>query len=68
MISRGALDDKSGIVCSLLAAMAIRDLGIPFSSGLLMVTENNEESGMGGIKRFVREQPRPSASIIADAG
>lgn len=68
MISRGALDDKSGIVCSLLAAMAIRDLGIPFSSGLLMVTENNEESGMGGIKRFVREQPMPSASIIADAG
>ena len=67
MVGRGTGDDKAGIIISLLAAKAIRELDLPFSSRLVMFTGNNEESGMGDIKAFTKEQPMPEVSIIADA-
>ncbi len=67
MIGRGTGDNKAGIVISLAAAMAIRDLGIPFSSRLVLFTGSNEESGMGDLKRFLEKEGQPDYSLVPDA-
>ncbi len=68
VIGRGASDNKSGVILSLLTAMAIRDLGLPFKSRLLLYTGSNEEAGMDDIRAFAAEQPMPDASLVPDSG
>lgn len=68
MFGRGSSDNKASIVCSLLAAMALRELYPDMRSRLLMFTGSNEESGMMDIKRYVKEQPLPDVSLVPDSG
>lgn len=67
MIGRGTGDDKAGVVASLLAAMAIRDLGLPFAAELEIFTGSNEESGMGDICAYRDAHVLPEVSIVPDA-
>ena len=67
MVGRGTGDDKAGVVASLLAAMAIRDLGLPFRAELEIFVGSNEESGMGDIRAYRDAHELPEVSIVPDA-
>ena len=66
LIGRGVEDNKSGIVASLFAMRAIRDLGIPVKSRIVAFTGANEESGMCDIEAFARDERMPELSLVAD--
>lgn len=66
LIGRGVDDNKAGIVTSLFAARAIRDLGLPMRRSIVMFTGSNEESGMGDITAYRQEQPLPDVSLVPD--
>ena len=66
IFGRGTEDDKSGIVEALYATKIIRELGIGFNSNLTIFTGANEESGMGDIAAFIRNEKMPDASVIPD--
>ncbi len=66
LFGRGSLDDKSGIIAALFAVNAIRDLKIPLKNKLLLFTGSNEESGMGDIEKFVKDEKMPDVSLVPD--
>lgn len=66
VFGRGCNDDKSGILQSIYAAEIIRELGFDLKSRLLMFTGVNEKTGMKDIEAFVKHEPMPDASIVAD--
>lgn len=66
IFGRGCNDDKSGILETIYAAEIIRELGLDLKSQLLMVTGVNEETGMADIEAYVKQEPMPDASIVAD--
>ncbi len=68
LVGRGVNDNKSGMLISLYAARAIRDLGLPFSSRLLLFTGSNEESGMADVAAFVKNHGAPDVSLVPDSG
>jgi len=68
LYGRGVSDNKSGVLASLYILRALRELEIPLKNGLGVFIGSNEESGMGDIKHFVKEQPLPEASLIPDSG
>ena len=66
LIGRGSRDDKSGVIASLYAALAIRDLRIPFRSRIRLVVGTEEETGMSDMQRFMAEQTMPDVSLVPD--
>lgn len=66
VIGRGTSDNKSGIVSSLYAVLALRDLAIPFNSRIWLIVGSCEENNMHDMRRFTEEQTLPDASIIPD--
>ena len=68
LIGRGVCDDKSGIISSLFAARAVKELEIPFRCRLLLFCGSNEESGMADILSFAKENKTPDISLVPDAG
>ena len=68
VFGRGSGDNKSGILLSLCAAKAVRDLDLPLRSRLLLYTGSNEESGMADIRKFAEQQPMPEISLVPDNG
>ena len=66
IFGRGCNDDKSGILETIYAAEIIRELGFDLKSQLLMFTGVNEETGMADIEAYVKQEPMPDASIVAD--
>ncbi len=67
LIGRGVNDNKSGITASLFAVQALRELGYPLSSRIVLFTGANEESGMEDIASFVKNHPMPDVSLVPDA-
>ena len=67
IIGRGANDNKSGVISSLYAAKAIRDLGFKLNSKLQMITGINEETGMVDIENFAKDEPTPELTLVPDA-
>ncbi len=67
LIGRGVNDNKSGITASLFAVQALRELGYPLSSRIVLFTGANEESGMEDIASFVKNYPMPDVSLVPDA-
>lgn len=68
IFGRGCNDDKSGILETVWAAEIIRELGFDLKSRLLMFTGVNEETGMGDIEAYVKNEPMPELSIVPDGG
>lgn len=67
LIGRGAVDDKAGIVLSLYAFLAIRSLGLPFSSSLVFFVGGAEEAGdMADLRAFLKNEPTPDLSFVPD--
>ena len=67
IFGRGAEDDKAAIVISLYCAMALRDLGLPFSSRLVMFTGANEETGMADVRNYAKKHTPPDFSLVCDS-
>ncbi len=67
IIGRGCNDNKSGIISALYAAKAIRDLGFPLKSRLMMITGINEETGMLDIENFAKNEKTPELTLVPDA-
>ena len=68
IVGRGAWDDKSAIVCSLYALIALKELEIPLDKKMLCFTGFNEENGMTDIKNYLKSYTPPHFSIVLDAG
>ena len=68
MFGRGSSDNKCSVIATLLAVSAVRDLYPDFKSRVVMFTGSNEESGMGDLDGFKKEQPMPDISLIPDSG
>jgi len=68
IFARGVTDDKGGIVVSLYAMKIIKELGIPFSSGIIAFIGSNEETTMQDIKSYTKEYSPPTFSLVLDAG
>lgn len=66
LVGRGAEDNKSGVIASLYAMRAIKELDIPLKSRLLAFVGSDEESGMSDAEAFSKEQPMPNVSIVPD--
>ncbi|MBQ4087359.1 MAG: Sapep family Mn(2+)-dependent dipeptidase [Clostridia bacterium] len=66
LFGRGVRDNKSGIVATLFALRAVRELSLPFSSTVMAFTGSNEESGMADVRRFAIEEPMPDVSLVPD--
>lgn len=66
LIGRGAGDNKSGAIIGLYTMQAIRELGIPLESNLMLYFGCNEESGMKDIQRFAKEHVMPDYSMVPD--
>ena len=68
LFGRGVEDNISGIMVSLFAARAIKDLKLPFDSTLILFTGSNEESGMEDIKAYIKNHSCPDLSLVPDVG
>ena len=66
LVGRGIHDNKAGVMMALYGLRAIRELGLPFESGVTVFLGANEESGMQDIDAFVEEQPMPTVSLVPD--
>ncbi len=66
LYGRGVKDDKGGIVATVYAMRAIRELGLPCRAGLLGVVGTAEETGMRDLAAFVRDEPMPALSFVPD--
>ena len=66
LIGRGVSDNKCSVLISLLTAMAIRDLKLPFNGKLIMFTGSNEETGMRDLEHFAKNSQIPKFNIITD--
>lgn len=66
LIGRGAGDNKSGAIIGLYAMQAVKDLGIPLESNLMLYFGCNEESGMRDAERFAKEHVMPDYSMVPD--
>ncbi len=64
--ARGCEDNKGGIIASLYAMKALRELSLPISSKILAFIGANEESGMADIAAFRERCPMPNASLVPD--
>ncbi len=64
--ARGSEDNKGGLIASLYAMKAIKELGLPFSSTLVSFIGGNEESGMKDIAAFGELFPMPDVSLVPD--
>ncbi|MCD8221742.1 MAG: Sapep family Mn(2+)-dependent dipeptidase [Clostridiales bacterium] len=66
LIGRGAGDNKSGVIIGLYTMQAIKELGIPLGSNLMLYFGCNEEAGMKDAERFAKEHVMPDYSMVPD--
>lgn len=66
LVGRGIHDNKAGVIMSLYALCAARELGIPLKSAVTVFLGANEESGMEDISAFCEEQTMPTVSLVPD--
>ena len=67
LIGRGSSDNKSGVTASMCVLEALRDLNIPLRSRIQAFVGSNEESGMGDVEAFVRNEVMPDLSLVPDS-
>jgi succinyl-diaminopimelate desuccinylase len=67
LVGRGASDNKSGVMIAHSLLSLFRDCDIPLKSKLLAYVGSNEESGMGDITAFVKNEQMPDLSLIPDS-
>ena len=67
LLGRGVEDDKGPGVIGLWAAHWFVDQGIVPQHKIRFIFGSDEESGMGGVKKYVAENPQPDFMFTPDA-
>lgn len=67
LIGRGAFDNKSGVMASWCVLNILKDLNIPLNNRIRAFIGSNEESGMGDVTGYVRNEEIPALSIVPDS-
>lgn len=67
LFGRGVLDDKGPLLAGYYALKLVRDAGIPLKRKVMLIAGTDEESGMGGIKEYVKTGPIPTMGFTPDA-
>lgn len=67
LIGRGCNDNKAGIMASMCVMEILRDCGIPVSSTVQTVVGSNEESGMGDMGAYTRQEKLPDLALVPDS-
>ena len=68
LIGRGASDNKSGVMASTCILSILKECDIPVHNRIQAYIGSNEESGMGDILEFVKNEPMPDLSLVPDSG
>ena len=66
MHGRGTADDKGPLFSTLYGLKAIRDAGLSLSKRIRLLIGTDEESGWGGIKRYLETEEIPSCGFSPD--
>ncbi len=66
MYGRGTADDKGPLFSSLYGLKAMRDAGLRTSKRIRFVLGTDEESGWGGIKRYLETEEVPTCGFSPD--
>ena len=67
LIGRGCDDNKSGIMASRCVMEILRDCGIPMGSTVQAFVGSNEESGMGDMEAYVKNEQLPDLALVPDS-
>ena len=68
LIGRGSCDNKNGVMASISVLECLRDLQIPLKGKVMAFVGSNEESGMGDMEAFVRNEKMPELNFAPDSG
>ncbi len=66
LIGRGSTDNKNGVLATWCVLQMLKDLQIPTKHRIRAFIGSNEESGMGDIEGYVRNEQMPDLSIVPD--
>ena len=66
MYGRGTADDKGPLFSSLYGLKALRDAGLRTSKRIRILIGTDEESGWGGIKRYLESEEVPTCGFSPD--
>lgn len=67
LFGRGVLDDKGPLLAGYYAMKLVKDANIPLKRKVMLIAGTDEESGMGGIKEYVKTGPIPTMGFTPDA-
>lgn len=67
LFGRGVLDDKGPLLAGYYAMKLVKDSGIPLKRKVMLIAGTDEESGMGGIREYVKTGPIPTMGFTPDA-
>ncbi len=67
LYGRGVLDDKGPLLAGYYAMKMLKDLNVPLKRKVMLIAGTDEESGMGGIKEYVKVGPIPTMGFTPDA-
>jgi len=66
MFGRGTADDKGPLFSTIYGLKAIRDAGLPLGKRIRLLMGTDEESGWGGIKRYLETEEVPTCGFSPD--
>lgn len=67
LFGRGVLDDKGPLLAGYYAMKILKDNNVPLKRKVMLIAGTDEESGMGGIKEYVKMGPIPTMGFTPDA-
>lgn len=67
LIGRGSTDNKNGVLASWCVLNILKDLNVPTKHRIRAFIGSNEESGMGDIEAYVKNEQMPDLSIVPDS-
>lgn len=66
LFGRGVLDDKGPLLAGYYAMRLLKDNHVPLKRKVMLIAGTDEESGMGGIKEYVKRGPIPTMGFTPD--
>ena len=67
LFGRGAIDDKGPVISALFAMKAIKECGIVPKKNIRLILGLDEETGMVGMKEYLKRVPAPDFGFTPDA-
>lgn len=68
LLGRGVQDNKGPVVAVLYALRCIKELDVPIRNAIIQIVGCGEEIGMEDAQYYLRHNPAPDFSFIADSG